>query len=86
MLRIEFSKSAKKELEKMQTNMKKLIRSALQGLTKNPPEGDIKPLQGFNDERWRLRVGNYRVIYKYINYETVYIFVIDIGTRGDIYK
>lgn len=85
-MHIEYSKSAKKEIEKMQANMKKLIRTALQGLTKNPPVGDIKPLKGFKDERMRLRVGKYRVIYKYINDETVYIFVIDIGTRGDIYN
>lgn len=85
-MRIEFSKSAQKELEKMQSNMKRLIHSALIGLTKNPPEGDIKTLQGFNDSRKRLRVGKYRIIFKYIDEETVYIFVIDIGVRGDIYK
>lgn len=85
-MRIEFSKSAQKELEKMPSNMKKLIRAALQGLTKNPPVGDIKPLQGFNDNRKRLRVGKYRIIFRYVDEETVYIYVIDIGTRGDIYK
>lgn len=85
-MRIEFSKSAKKELDKMQPGMKRLVRTALLGLTKTPPEGDIKTLQGFDDGRKRLRVGRYRIIYKYIDCESVCIFIIDIGTRGDIYK
>lgn len=83
-MQIVFSKSAKKELDKMQPNMKKLIRSAIEGLTENPPKGDIKPLQGFDDGRKRLRVGKYRIIYKHIDGETVCIFILDIGTRGDI--
>ncbi len=52
-----------------------------------PPVGDIKPMQGYSDERKRLRVGSWRVIYKQISEDTVeIIYVIDIGNRGDIYK
>ena len=35
----------------------------------------------------RLRVGGIRVIYKYGNdNDVIVLFVIEIGTRGDIYK
>ena len=48
------------------------------------PKGNIKPLQGFK-EIYRLRVGNYRVIYRIKNDELL-ILVLKIGNRGDIYK
>jgi mRNA interferase RelE/StbE len=47
------------------------------------PDGDVKPLQGYTDGRQRLRIGKYRVIFK-ISGENLY--VIEIGSRGDIYK
>lgn len=36
---------------------KQRIKRALEGLTKQPPKGDIKMLQGFTDGRKRSRVG-----------------------------
>ncbi len=42
-------------------------------------------MEGYNDGIKRLRVGSWRIIYRYENEETVeIIFVIDIGNRGDI--
>lgn len=44
-------------------------------------------MSGYKDGRYRLRVGKYRVIYKYINESDIEILnVMDIGSRGDIYK
>ena len=44
-------------------------------------------MQGYSDERKRLRVGSWRVIYKYGREDELEILlVIDIGNRGDIYK
>ena len=52
-----------------------------------PPLGDIKPMQGYDDGRKHLRVGGWRIIFKYGSEgEIEILFVIDIGNRGDIYK
>lgn len=60
---------------------------AIDGLAHKPPEGDIKPMQGFSDGRKRLRVGAWRVIYRVDRDDMVEVlFIIDIGNRGDIYK
>lgn len=83
---IEFSKSAKKELERLPVKIKHRIRDAVCGLAENPPRGDIKTLEGFSDGRKRLRVGQYRVVYKYLDDGKLFIYVIKIGVRGDIYK
>ena len=43
--------------------------------------------EGFDDGRQRLRIGKYRIIFKRLldgTYEIIYIM--DIGSRGDIYK
>ena len=86
-LRIVYSKSAIKFLSKLDQKSVTRIRDAIAGLTHNPPEGDIKPMQGFSDGRKRLRVGAWRVIYRLDRDGMVEIlFIIDIGNRGDIYK
>lgn len=51
---------------------------------KLPHEGDIKILQGHNG-CFRLRVGDYRIIYTVEN-ENLIVHIISIGNRGDIYK
>lgn len=87
MLKIVYSKSAIKFLAKLDQKSVARIRDAIEGLTHNPPDGDIKPMQGYADGRKRLRVGTWRVIYRIDAAEQLEIlFVIDIGNRGDIYK
>lgn len=86
-MRIEYSKSAVKTLQKMEKGLRNRIREAIQGLTLTPPEGDIRPMEGTLAGRFRLRVGGYRVIFRYGADGTMQIlYIIDIGPRGDIYK
>ncbi len=84
---IRYSKTAIKFLKTLDKKSVERIRNAINGLTQNPPVGDIKVMQGYDDNRKRLRVGSWRVIYKYgQDGEIDILFVIDIGNRGDIYK
>ena len=71
----------------MEKQKRQHIHEAILGLTVTPPKGDIKPMEGKPEGRYRLRVGGYRVIYRYNQDGTmVVLFVMDIGPRGDIYK
>ena len=86
-IKIKYSRDAIKFLSKLDKKSILRIRDAIAGLACVPPIGDIKAMQGYSDGRKRLRVGSWRVIYRYENEETVeIIFVIDIGNRGDINK
>lgn len=86
-MKITYSKTAAKAIQSMNESTKKRIKRGIEGLTQNPPQGDIKPMQGYSDNRYRLRVGGYRVIYKYLKDNSVVVlYIIDIGSRGDIYK
>ena len=84
---IRYSKDALKFLSKLDKKSVARIREAISQLTLIPPKGDIKVMQGYTDGRKRLRVGSWRIIYKYgIDSEVEILYVIDIGNRGDIYK
>ena len=86
-MEIRYSKAAVKAINTMDKATKARIHAGILGLTHKPPVGDIKPLQGYHDGRQRLRVGKYRIIYKYgLEMELEILHIIDIGSRGDIYK
>ena len=73
-------KRAQKFIKKLPKQDKVRLLKAIYEL----PKGDVKPMQGY-DEYFRLRVGDYRIIYTVDNGKLV-ICVVDAGNRGDIYK
>lgn len=86
-MEIQYEKSAVKYLKSLQKPQRDLILEAIEKLTHKPAEGDIKKMSGYKDGRYRLRVGKYRVIYKYLeNNEIEILCIMDVGSRGDIYK
>ncbi len=76
---------ARKELERIPPRMRQRIVDAIETLKVNPFWGkDIAKLRGDLTGRYRLRVGDYRVVYRV--FEEQRIVVIEaIGTRGEMY-
>lgn len=75
--KIEIKKSATKEIEKLQKKDLLRVVEAIKELGFTPrPEGSIK-LSG--EEKYRIRVGNFRVLYK-IEDEIVTVFIVKVGT------
>ncbi len=86
-MEIRYDKKAKKFIEAQDKITKQRIRIGIAGLTIKPPQGDIKTMQGYKDGRQRLRIGKFRIIYKYITENTIEILnIMNIDSRGDIYK
>lgn len=52
-------------------------------LESNPRSPDVKKLKGRN--AWRIRVGDYRVIYE-IHDRELHILVITVGHRREVYR
>ena len=76
-----YSKTSLKYLSKLGKDMRENIVSAIDGL---PDKGDIQKMRGQSLKNvFRLRVGRYRILYIR---ETDAIRILDIDTRGDIYK
>lgn len=61
------AKKAAKYISTLDKPTKQRIKVGIEGLTEIPPKGDIKTLQGYSDNRKRLRIGKYRIIYNYGN-------------------
>lgn len=79
------SKSASKYLARMEPLYRERIYSKMLLLSQGIRDWlDIKQMQGY-DDLWRLRVGDFRVIYT-IRDDILHIEVIQIGSRWDIYK
>lgn len=79
--RIQIDKPAMKFLLKQPQAQRERLLRAIQGL---PDHGDIKPLSG-HENLYRLRVGTFRVIYTIIG-DLLIVRVLEIGSRGDVYK
>lgn len=83
MYKIIIKKKAKKFIDKLPKNERKRIATEIGQL---PNGEDIKKLKGEkNKGLFRLRVGDYRIIYSVDNGELI-VYVIDAGNRGEIYK
>lgn len=80
-----FSKTSLKNLVKIFSNKRKVILEKLEQLRLDPykTNNNVKKLIGY--DAYRLRVGDYRVIYK-INQGRLEILVINIDVRGEVYK
>ena len=81
--RIEIKRSAVKELYSIPRKEIGKILCIIKSLSSNPrPEGCSKLT---NREDYRVRVGNYRIIYS-INDDILVIIVIKIGHRKEVYR
>jgi mRNA interferase RelE/StbE len=80
---LEILRRAQKELADLPQEIYTKICNTVQDLTREPrPLGCLK-LKG--REGWRIRVGNYRVLYK-IDDQRQIITIMHIGHRRDIYN
>ena len=82
---LKYRRPAMNYLARLPLKMKTSIVEKLHELCINPdsPSLDIDTLKG--QEGFRLRVGQYRVIYTRKDYELM-IEVVKIRTRGDVYR
>jgi mRNA interferase RelE/StbE len=85
MYRILFTKSADQTLRKMPRDVAQRIRKRLDHIALDPytRHSNVTKLQ--NRPGYRLRVGNWRVIYE-IEREEVVILVLSIGSWGEVYR
>ena len=76
-----YVKTAAKFIRKQPPEQQRRILEAVHAL---PDEGDRKQLKGHKG-LYRLRVGNYRIIYTVDNGRLI-VCIVDAGNRGQIYN
>lgn len=80
---VEFTKSANKELKKLPAQVAQRIAKHIYKLAQDPRAGNVRPMIGVTS--WRLRVGDYRVIYD-INDHKIVILILKVKHRKDAYN
>ena len=80
---IEIKPSARKELENLSDNLIARLAPKIDGLAADPRPSGCKKLHGYED-LWRIRVGDYRVVY-IIDDGHKMVSVTRIAHRRDVY-
>jgi len=85
--RIEFTRTAEKQIAKLDRPAQKAIQRFLRErlLPAENPRQQGKPLHGEKRSLWRYRVGDYRLICD-IQDEKVIVLVLEVGHRQDVYR
>ena len=78
-----WSESAANELKKLDRTLSKRIFNKVSQLSENPYHFDVIKMVG--DPYFRLRVGDYRVIFDIQN-DLLRILIINVGHRKNIYR
>lgn len=82
--RIEFTSLAWRDFFKLEQEVQNRLRSKIDALAREPRPSGIQKLEG-RESRYRLRVGDYRVIYE-IHDEVLLVLIVRIGHRREIYR
>lgn len=83
---IEISKQAMKALKSIDAVWQKRIRDGIRNLAADPANNlNVKKIKGGPQNRFRLRVGDYRVVFDKEEKIKV-LFVLRIGHRKEIYR
>jgi len=75
-----YQKEALEELEKLEASITRRITNKIESMSENPASCDIKKLKG--SDCYRLRIGDYRVIFIF---ENSIIKILKVGHRKNIY-
>ena len=80
--KIEIKRSASKEIEKLPKSVLKRVLDKIQFLGREPRPSGCKKLTA--DEKYRVRVGDYRILYSIEN-DKLMIYIVKVGHRKKIY-
>jgi mRNA interferase RelE/StbE len=85
MYTILFKKSAEREFEKLPQSVAKRMVPIIDGLAIEPRPNGSKKLSGKDQPLWRVRVGDYRIVYL-IEDQIKIVEIQKIGHRREIYR
>ncbi|WP_038465661.1 type II toxin-antitoxin system RelE/ParE family toxin [Arthrobacter sp. PAMC 25486] len=81
---VSFTRAALKELNKLDKPLRHRILATITLLEENPRPDGVKELAG-DDNAWRIRVGDYRVLYE-IHDGQLLVVIFGAAHRRDVYR
>lgn len=81
---IQFSPASARQLRKLDGHSQRRIQAVVELLAQEPRPTGAKKLVGGHGE-WRVRTGNYRIIYE-IDDGVLVVLVLAVGHRREVYR
>ncbi len=81
---ITFARSARRELEKLDESIVERIFPLIESLAENPRPPRCRKLSGVQN-LWRIRIGDYRVVYSIYDAEKV-VDIVTVRHRREAYR
>lgn len=82
--RIEFAPRADRQFKALDRSLQARLARRINSLAENPRPQGIKKLAG-EEDLYRLRVGDYRIIYQ-IQEKRLVVLVVGVGHRAEVYR
>lgn len=82
--RVEFARPAEREFERLPPQVRARLLPRIDALAADPRPPGVVRLIG-DRELYRIRVGDYRVIYT-IEDDVLLVLVVSVGHRSDVYR
>ena len=81
---IQFKPLAFRQLEKLPRDIQKKLAAKIDALRADPFPSGCKKMVAIPDT-WRVRVGDYRVVYQ-VHQKVLLVIVLTVGHRKDVYR
>jgi mRNA interferase RelE/StbE len=82
--RIEFTSAAERDLSRLSKDVQRRNALKINPLADHPRPNGVEKLEG-RENRYRIRIGDYRVIYE-VHDEILLVLIIRIGHRREVYR
>jgi mRNA interferase RelE/StbE len=82
--RVSLKPSAERQLRKLPQDMQRRIVGDVALLARDPRPSGVVKLAG-DDNLWRIRIGDYRVVYE-IHDDRLVVLVLRVAHRKDVYR
>ena len=82
--RIDIAATAVRQLRRLDRTAQRRVQAAIELLADNPRPKGAKKLVG-GDGEWRVRTGDYRIVYEIFDNKLL-VLVVAVGHRRDIYE
>lgn len=82
--RVEVAPAAARQLRKLDPQARRRIQGAVELLAEDPRPPGAKKLVG-GDGEWRVRTGDYRIVYE-VRDEVLVVLVLAVGHRREVYR
>jgi mRNA interferase RelE/StbE len=84
MFDIRYSKQAVDFLESAEKKLITRILKKIETLKENPVQHDSKVVEGYNEKLFRIRVGDYRILYE-VDHKKNQLGIVKIDKRSKVY-